>query len=56
VARYKARSNFKLIERDFPHFAEIAVPLGGLGKRLDAMHSFHAERSIQSRRGCSRSD
>ena len=29
------------MEREFPHVVEIAVPLGGLGKRLDAMHDFH---------------
>jgi hypothetical protein len=26
---------------------EIAVPPGGLGKRLNAMHAFHNQRSIQ---------
>jgi len=40
--RYKGRSSSKSIERGFPHVVEIAVPLGGLGKRLDAMHGFHA--------------
>jgi hypothetical protein len=39
--RYKGRLGSKAIEREFPHVVEIAVPLGGLGKRLDAMHDFH---------------
>ena len=43
-----------VIERDFPHVVEIAVPLGGLGKTLDAMHEFHTQYRIhahtQSRR------
>ena len=25
----------------FPHFVDIVVPPGGLGKRLDAMYEFH---------------
>jgi hypothetical protein len=45
---YKGRANQKTIERDFPHIVEIAVPPGGLGKRLDAMHAFHAERDISA--------
>ena len=35
---------------------EIIVPLGGLGKLLDAMHAFHAERGIRSQNGRSRRD
>jgi hypothetical protein len=31
----------KAIERDFPHVIEIAVPPGGLGKRLDATENKH---------------
>ena len=33
--------------RDFPFIVEIAVPPGGLGKRLNAMHAFHNQRGIQ---------
>jgi len=42
IMRYKGRTSSKAIEREFPHIVEIAVPVGGLGKRLDAMHDFHA--------------
>ena len=38
----------KTAKRDFSHFVEIAVPHGGLGKRLDAMHAFHAGRRIKA--------
>jgi hypothetical protein len=48
MARYKGRPSSKSFKRDFPHIVEIAVPLGGLGKRLDAMHTFHAERGIKA--------
>jgi len=48
MSRYKGRASRKTIEREFPHVVEIAVPLGGLGKRLDAMHAFHAERGIDA--------
>jgi len=44
--RYKGRRNSKTIVRNLPHVVEIAVPLGGLGKRLEAMHDFHNVRGI----------
>jgi hypothetical protein len=34
--------------RKFPYIVEIAVPASGLGKRLDAMHDFHAKRDIKA--------
>jgi hypothetical protein len=48
MSHYKGRASRKTIEREFPHSVEIAVPPGGLGKRLDAMHAFHAERGISA--------
>jgi hypothetical protein len=48
VARYKGRISPKAIERDFPHIVEIAVPPGGLGAQLDAMHYFHEARGIKA--------
>ena len=45
--RYKGRPSGKTIARDFPFIVEIAVPPGGLGKRLNEMHSFHSQRGIQ---------
>jgi len=33
MSRYKGRSSAKTVERDFPHIVEMAVPLGGFGKR-----------------------
>ena len=47
MARYKGRLRSKTFKRAFPHLVEVAVPRGGLGKRLDAMHAFHAERDIK---------
>ena len=41
------RPSPKAFKRKFPHIVEVAVPPGGLGKRLDAMHTFHAERGIE---------
>jgi hypothetical protein len=52
--RYKGRPSSKTIEREFPHIVEIAVPLGGLGKRLDAMHEFHAVCGIKACLGLGR--
>jgi hypothetical protein len=51
MTRYKGRSGVKAIERDFPHIVEMAVPLGGFGKRLDTMHEWHRSRSIQPHHG-----
>ena len=45
--RNKGRPSGKTIARDFPFIVEIAVPPGGLGKRLNAMHAFHNQRLIQ---------
>ena len=56
MARYKGRRSSEANERDFPHVVEIPVPLGGLGRRLDAMHEFHAQRGIQSHHGRGRHD
>ena len=30
----------------FPYVVEILVPLGGLGKQLNAMHKFHTQRGM----------
>lgn len=51
MARYKGRRGAAATERDFPNIVEVLVPLGGLGKRLDAMHDFHVRRNIQSHHG-----
>jgi hypothetical protein len=48
MARYKGRVSPKAIERDFPHVVEIAVPPGGLGAQLDAMHYFHEARGVKA--------
>ena len=37
----------KAIERGFPHIVEIAVPPGGLGRRLDAMHDWHQKKALR---------
>ena len=51
MARYKGRPSAQTIARDYPHVVEIAMPAGGLGKRLDAMHEFHFRRGIRVRNG-----
>jgi hypothetical protein len=48
MARYKGRMSPKAIEREFSYVVEITVPAGGFGKRLEAMHAFHAERGIKA--------
>jgi hypothetical protein len=48
MGRYKGRASRKTFEREFPHIVEIAVPAGGLGRRLDAMHAFHTDRGIDA--------
>ena len=40
MARYKGRQNAKAVERDFPHFVDIVVPLGGLGTKLTPCTNF----------------
>ena len=35
MSRYKADKVPKAIERDFPHFVDMAVPPGGLGGKAD---------------------
>lgn len=56
MSRYKGRTNPTLIERNFPHHVEVAVPLGGLGRQLDAMYEWHRARGILDQRGRSRRD
>lgn len=51
MARYKGRSGSEAVERDYPHVVEIVVPLGGLGKRLDAMYDWHRAHGIEIHRG-----
>jgi hypothetical protein len=47
----KCRTSFEAIECAFPHHIEIVVPLGGLGRRLDAMYVWHRTRGIQAMHG-----
>ena len=49
--RYKGSASAKAVERDYPHHVDMIVPLGGLGKRLDAMYEFHARQGIKAQRG-----
>ena len=54
--RYKGRQSAKAVEKDFPHFVDMVVPPGGLGKRLDAMYEFHTQYGITPQRGHGRHD
>ena len=56
MSRYKGSQNAKAVERDFPHFVDIVVPLGGLGSTLDAMYDFHTQYGIKPQRGQGRHD
>ena len=38
-------------ERDFPHIADIDVPIGGLRNRLMDMHDWHRARGVKPRMG-----
>lgn len=51
MSRSKGRTSPKAIERGFPHFVDVAVPLGGFGKRFDAMHEWYRSRGIEPRQG-----
>ena len=51
MSRYKGRQSARSVEQDFPHFVDIAVPPGGLGKKLNAMYDFHAQHGIAPKRG-----
>ncbi len=46
MARTAHRLKPKRNKREFPYAIEVAVPPGGLGRRLDAMHEFHDARGI----------
>jgi hypothetical protein len=52
----RTRNVAKEVEQDFPHFVDIAVPLGGLGSKLAAMYDFHARHRISPKRGHGRRD
>jgi hypothetical protein len=56
MARYKSSQSAKAVERDFPHFVDIVVPLGGLGARLDEMYDFHSQYGIKPQRGQGKHD
>jgi hypothetical protein len=56
MTRYKGRPSAKAVEEDFPHFVDIAVPLGGLGTKLNAMYEFHTQYGIKPQRGHGRHD
>jgi hypothetical protein len=56
MPRHKGRTSRKSVERDFPHIVEIAVPLGGLGKTVDAIYDFHSLHDIRAKHGRTRRD
>ena len=56
MTRYKRRANAKVVERDFPHFVDTVVPLGGLGSKLDAMYDFHIVHGTKPQHGQGRHD
>jgi len=56
MPRSRGRTSLKSIERNFPHIVEIVLPLGGLGKTLDAIYDFHARHHIRAKHGRTRHD
>jgi hypothetical protein len=46
----------RAVEKEFPHFVDMVVPSGGLGKCPDAMYEFHSQYGIKPRRGHGRRD
>ena len=56
MTRYKGSRGAKAVERKYPHFVDVVVPPGGLGRRLDAMYDFHARHGIRAQRGHGRHD
>jgi len=56
MSRYKGRQSAKAVEKDFPHFVDMVVPLGGLRNRLDAMYEFHARHGIKPMSGQGKHD
>jgi hypothetical protein len=51
-ASLQRRTSTKAIEQAYPHIIEMIVPLGGFGKKLDAMYEWHWARDIEAMRGC----
>ena len=56
MSRYKGRASAKAIEKDFPYHVDIAIPFGGLGKRINDMYAFHTLLGIESKSGLGRHD
>jgi hypothetical protein len=52
--RYKGRPSEQTLARQYPHVVEIAVPLGGFGRRLDTMYE-HL-RGVAHQRGPGRNE
>ena len=51
MTRPKGRQSAKTVEKDFPHFVDMVIPLGGFGDRLDTMYEFHDRHGIEAKRG-----
>jgi hypothetical protein len=51
MVRYKGRLSAKAIERDFPHFVDMAVPAGGFRTKTHDMAAWHRDRGIESHQG-----
>jgi hypothetical protein len=51
MPRRKGERTARMNERDFPHIVELAVPERGFGTTLHAIHDFHRDRGLESRRG-----
>ena len=45
---YPDKTPIKFIEEAFPHFVEMALPDGGLGKKLDTVIQWHRARGLDA--------
>jgi hypothetical protein len=56
MPRYKGQRIAKANENGYTHFVDVAVPPGGLGRRLDEMYDFHLQHGIEAKCGHGRHD
>jgi hypothetical protein len=48
MKHYSNKTAIKHIERAFPYFVEMAIPIGGFGNRLAVMFRWHYERGLDA--------
>ena len=51
MSRHKGQLKASRTEIEYPHYVDIIVPPGGLGRQLDDMYNFHIQNDIKPQRG-----